>query len=68
MRSCVPLVDMNVSYNTVVELLQRFGQGRTSLEDVRKIGRPVTAGTDENIDVVLMLIEENSHISIRYSA
>ena len=33
---------------------------------MHRIGRPVTAVTEENIDTVRMLIEENPHISIRY--
>ena len=57
-----------VSYSTVVERLQRFRQERTSLEDVPRIGPLVIPVTDENTDAVRMLIEENSHISIRYIA
>ena len=54
-----------VSYSTDADRLQRFRQGRTSLKDVPRIGQPVTAVTDENIDAMRMLIEENPHISIR---
>ena len=58
----------SVFYSTVAEWLQRFRQGRTSLKDVLRIGRPIIAVTDENIDTVRMLVEENPHISIRYIA
>jgi len=57
-----------VSYSTVAEWVQRFRQGRTSLEDDPRIGRPVTGVTDGNIEAVRTLIEENPHISIRYLA
>ena len=57
-----------VSYSTVAKWLQRFRQGRISLEDVLRISRPVTEVTDENIDVVRTLTEEIPHISIRYIA
>ncbi|CAF1261575.1 unnamed protein product [Adineta ricciae] len=48
--------------------MQRFRQGRTSLEDDPRIGRPVTSIADTNIEAVRTLIEENPHISIRYLA
>ncbi|CAF5013131.1 unnamed protein product, partial [Rotaria socialis] len=54
--------------STVAEWVQRFKQGRISLEDDPRVGRPVTGVTDENIETVRMLIEENPHISIRYLA
>jgi histone-lysine N-methyltransferase SETMAR len=57
-----------VSYTTVAEWVQRFKQGRTSLEDDARIGRPVTSVTDKNIEAVRLLIEDNPHISIRYLA
>lgn len=57
-----------VSYATVAEWTRRFREGRTSLEDDSRIGRPVTAATDGNIDLIRLLVEENPHISIRYIA
>ena len=61
-----PLGDGYVSYPTVVEWLRRFKEGRTSLEDDPRIGRPVTEATDGNIAIIRELIDENPHISIRY--
>ena len=58
--------DGYVSYTTVAEWVHRFKQCRTSLEDDPWIGRPVTAATDQNIEVIRTLIDENPHISIRY--
>ena len=60
--------DDDVSYPTVAEWTCRFREGRTSLEDDSRIGRPVTSLTDENIDLIRTLIEENPHVSIRYLA
>ena len=58
--------DGYVSYTTVAEWVRRFKQGRTSLEDDPRIGRPVTEATDRNTEVIRTLIDENPHISIRY--
>jgi histone-lysine N-methyltransferase SETMAR len=55
-----------VSYTTVAEWIQRFKQGRTSIEDLPRTGRPVTEATDLNIEVIRALNDENPHISIRY--
>ena len=55
-----------VSYTTVTEWIQRFNQGRTSVEDHPRSGRPVAETTDSNIEVIRALIDENPHISIRY--
>lgn len=57
-----------VSFSTVAEWVHRFKAGRISLEDEPRIGRPVTATTDRNIEAVRSLIEDNPHISIRYIA
>ena len=57
-----------VSYSTVAKWLQRFRQRRSCLKAIPRIGRPVIAVTDENIDAVRMLIEENPYINIRYIA
>lgn len=58
--------DGYVSYPTVGEWLRRFKEGRTSLEDDPRIGRPVIEATDGNIAIIRELIDENPHISIRY--
>lgn len=58
--------DTYVSYPTVAEWIRHFREGRTSLEDDPRAGRPVTEATDRNIAIVRALIDENPHISIRY--
>jgi HTH domain in Mos1 transposase len=55
-----------VSCPTAAEWVQRFGQGRTSLEDGPRMGQPITETTDRYIDVISALIQENPHIRIRY--
>lgn len=65
-KLCDAWGDTTVSYTTVAEWVQRFKQGRISLEDDSRIGRPVTGSTDRNIEIIRSLIDENPHISIRY--
>ena len=48
--------------------MQRFRQGRTSLNDDLRFGRPGTSVTGKNIEAVRTLIEEKSQISNRYLA
>ena len=55
-----------VSYTTVAEWIQRFNQGRISIEDHPRSGRPLTEATDRNIEIIRALIDKNPHISIRY--
>ena len=43
---CDAWSDDAVSYNTVAEWVQRFRQGRVSLEDDPRSGRPGTEATD----------------------
>ena len=56
--------DDYVSYPTIVCWLRAFFAGRESLEDNPRSGRPITAGTQDNIDAVKDLVDEDPHISI----
>jgi transposase len=56
-------LDRAPSYMTVCRWVNRFKDGSESLEDEERIGRPITAVTTANIDIVRALIEENPHIS-----
>ena len=60
--------DGYVSYTTVAEWVHHFKEGKTSSEDDPRSGLPVTEATDQNIEVIRTLIDENPHISIRYMA
>ncbi|CAF4483037.1 unnamed protein product, partial [Didymodactylos carnosus] len=57
-----------VSYPTVALWLHAFSSGRESLEDDPRSGRPITAVTQENIDAVQDLVNDDPHISIDYIA
>ena len=58
--------DDYMSYPTIVRWLRAFFAGRKSLEDNPGSGRPITAATQDNIDAVKDLVDEDPHISIDY--
>ena len=49
------------SYRCIAKWAQLFREGRESLEDDPRSGRPITAHTDENIKLVRDIIEEDPH-------
>ena len=55
-----------VSYHTVAHWIHRFSSGRESLEDDSRNYRPIAVTTQENIDAIIDLVEDNSHIGIDY--
>ena len=55
--------DYYVWYPTIVRWLRAFFAGRESLEDNPRSGRPITAVTQNNIDAVKDLVDEDPHIS-----
>jgi histone-lysine N-methyltransferase SETMAR len=57
------LGDLSPSYQTVARWEHFFKNGRESVKDDPRSGRPVTTCTKQNIDQVRQLIDENSHIS-----
>src|SRR5271165_3685173 len=65
-RSCVLLGESCVSYRSVANWIHEFRQGRDSVEDAPRIGRPVTEATPVNIETVRQLIDSHPRISIRY--
>ena len=50
-------------YRTVAKWTKLFREGRDDLEDDTRSGRPRTALTKSNIELVRLLIEDNQHIS-----
>ncbi len=55
-----------VSYSTVAHWIHRFSSGRESLEDDPRNGRPLSVITQQNIDAVQDLVNDDPHISIDY--
>ena len=54
-----------VSQSTVYRLYSQFGGGiRVSLESADRSGRPRSSRTDENVEAVSALINENQHLTI----
>ena len=57
--------DTAYSYSNVALWSSRFREGRASVKDDPRSGRPLTATTKENIKRVEELVEEDRRISIR---
>jgi hypothetical protein len=55
-----------VSYATVARWLHAFSGGRESFEDDPRSDRPITAVTQDNIDAIKDLVDDDPHISIDY--
>ncbi len=55
--------DAAPSYMTVTRWILRFKEGTDDLKDFDRPGRPITAVTSANIDLIRRLIDENRHIS-----
>ena len=48
-----------ISYATVKHWVGDFQHGRETIEDERRLGRPLTATTKENMDLALNMIMQN---------
>ncbi len=53
-----------VSYSTVAHWIYRFSNGRELLEDDPRGGRSLSIITQQNIDAVQDLVNENPHITV----
>ncbi|KAL0829480.1 hypothetical protein ABMA28_004242 [Loxostege sticticalis] len=53
------------SKSTIYRSFAEFQRGRDKLSDDPRQGRPKTAVTQENVDVVRKLIEEDRHVTYR---
>ena len=62
------LVNDASSYATVKRYVAEFKQGRQSVEDEQRVGRPSTATTEENIDLALDMVMEDRRLSCRQVA
>jgi len=57
-----------VSYRTVAHWVHRFSSGREPLEDDPRSGHPITVITQQNIDAVKDLVNDDPHISMDFIA
>lgn len=53
--------DLAPHYTTVVKWVNLFKAGRESLEDDPRSGRPLTSFSEDNIELVRLVIEDNPH-------
>ncbi|KAL0869565.1 hypothetical protein ABMA27_005831 [Loxostege sticticalis] len=53
------------SKTTIYRWFAEFQRGRVKLSDESRQGRPKTSVTQENVDVVRKLIEEDRHVTYR---
>ena len=56
--------DQSVSYATITRWCVRFKQGRESLEDDPRSGRPLSAFTENDVTAVKNLIDEDARYTI----
>ena len=56
------------SERTVERLSMAFKEGRISLEDSFRCGRPLVSVTEENVERIRNMIEENPKLSLRAMA
>lgn len=55
--------DSSVSYATVKNWFAEFRRGRTSLEDEERSGRPSEAVTEDNVELVRGMIQEDPRVT-----
>ena len=54
-----------LKYATVCKWVSRFNNGRQSIENDSRVGRPVSVLTEKNIATVKTLIEEDAHYTVQ---
>ena len=54
-----------LKYATVCKWVGRFNDGRESIENYPRVGRPVSVLTKENVATVKMLIEEDARYTVQ---
>ena len=56
--------DGALPYSTVVDWARRFREGRESIEDEPRAGRPLSSASDSSALEIPALLEEDPHISL----
>jgi len=64
LRMCVQYGDKVLSRRTIYKWIEMFENGRTSVTDAGRSGRPATATTTRNEERTLEMIHENRRITI----
>jgi len=49
----------------VYKWVKRFSEGRESVTDVERSGRPATSRTEENIAKIRQIVRENRQLTVR---
>jgi len=57
--------DNAMSKTAVYKWVKRFSEGRESVTDEERSGRPATSRTEENIAKVSQILRENSRLAVR---
>jgi len=57
--------DNSVEKAVVYKWVERFAEGRESVTDEERSGRPATSRTEENIANVRQIVHENRQLTVR---
>jgi len=60
--------DNAMKKTAVCKWVKRFSEGRESVTDEERSGRPATSRTEENIAKILQIVYENSRLNVRSTA
>ena len=60
--------DLSPSFRTVARCIQHFSDGRESVKDEVRAGRPGTSVTDSSVERAEALVEEDPTITLRFVA
>ena len=57
--------DSAMKKTAVYKWVKRFSEGRESVTDEERSGRPATSRTEENIAIVRQILHENRQLTVR---
>jgi ABC-type branched-subunit amino acid transport system ATPase component len=57
--------DNALKKTAVYKLITHFSEGRESVSDKERSGRPATSRTEENIAKVHQIVRKNRHLTVR---
>ena len=59
--------DSAVKKTAVYKWMKRFSEGRESVTDEERSGRPATSGTEENVAKICQIVRENRRLTQEHS-